>query len=113
MTFLIIYFSQQTLYKTQVKELREEVDEKAKQLQELSNEIRQLHEERWVNSSSSRCFLTTIFYFEECDIVHRELIRAVIFICTTLKVQKGSVKPYDSLLSQTAHVKQFMSHVDL
>ena len=42
----IFYFSQQTLYKTQVKELREEVDEKAKQLQELSNEIRQLNEER-------------------------------------------------------------------
>ena len=40
------FFSQQTLYKTQVKELREEVDEKAKQLQELSNEIRQLNEER-------------------------------------------------------------------
>jgi len=29
-----------------VKELREEVDEKAKQLQEMSNEIRQLSEER-------------------------------------------------------------------
>lgn len=39
-------FFLQTLYKTQVKELREEVDEKAKQLQEMSNEIRQLSEER-------------------------------------------------------------------
>lgn len=39
-------FLLQTLYKTQVKELREEVDEKAKQLQEMSNEIRQLSEER-------------------------------------------------------------------
>jgi len=29
-----------------VKELREEVDEKGKQLQEMSNEIRQLSEER-------------------------------------------------------------------
>ena len=36
----------QTLYKTQVKELREEVDEKAKQVQDMSNEIRQLSEER-------------------------------------------------------------------
>jgi len=40
-------FPLQTLYKTQVKELREEVDEKGKQLQEMSNEIRQLSEERW------------------------------------------------------------------
>ena len=39
-------FALQTLYKTQVKELREEVDEKAKQVQEMSNEIRQLSEER-------------------------------------------------------------------
>ena len=39
-------FPLQTLYKTQVKELREEVDEKAKQVQEMSNEIRQLSEER-------------------------------------------------------------------
>ena len=36
----------QTLYKTQVKELREEVDEKAKQVQDMSSEIRQLSEER-------------------------------------------------------------------
>ena len=40
------FFSQQTLYKTQVKELREEVDEKAKEWQELSDEIRELNEER-------------------------------------------------------------------
>lgn len=40
------FFPKQTLYKTQVKELREEVDEKSKQLMEMSNEIRQHSEER-------------------------------------------------------------------
>ena len=36
----------QTLYKTQVKELREEVEEKMKQVQEMDSEIQQRHEER-------------------------------------------------------------------
>lgn len=50
------YFS--TLYKTQVKELREENDEKAKQAQELSNEIRQLNEERESLSAQLELTLT-------------------------------------------------------
>ena len=39
----------QTLYKTQVKELREEVDEKTKHLLETSKELRQMSEDRWAN----------------------------------------------------------------
>ncbi|XP_073258725.1 rho-associated protein kinase 1-like isoform X2 [Porites lutea] len=50
------YFS--TLYKTQVKELREENDEKGKQAQELSNEIRQLNEERESLSAQLELTLT-------------------------------------------------------
>ena len=42
----IFFSTQQTLYKTQVKELQEEVVEKAKQLQDLNSEINQLNEER-------------------------------------------------------------------
>ncbi|XP_078360692.1 rho-associated protein kinase 2-like isoform X2 [Oculina patagonica] len=52
------YFS--TLYKTQVKELREEVDEKAKHLQEMSNEIRQLSEERESLSAQLELTLTMV-----------------------------------------------------
>ncbi|KAJ7375003.1 Rho-associated protein kinase 2 [Desmophyllum pertusum] len=52
------YFS--TLYKTQVKELREEVDEKSKQLMEMSNEIRQHSEERESLSAQLELTLTMV-----------------------------------------------------
>lgn len=50
------YFS--TLYKTQVKELQEEVVEKAKQLQDLNSEINQLNEERESLSAQLELTLT-------------------------------------------------------
>lgn len=42
----IEFYPFQTLYKTQVKELREEVDEKTKQMLDMSNELRQLSDDR-------------------------------------------------------------------
>lgn len=52
------YFS--TLYKTQVKELREEVDEKTKHLLETSKELRQMSEDREALSAQLELTLTMV-----------------------------------------------------
>ncbi|PFX19790.1 Rho-associated protein kinase 2 [Stylophora pistillata] len=52
------YFS--TLYKTQVKELREEVDEKTKQLLDMSKELRQMSDDRESLSAQLELTLTMV-----------------------------------------------------
>lgn len=69
----------QTLYKTQVKELKEEIEDRNRQLQDLQKKVQELHSDRYGNSRGGRPD-TPAQTFTQTICAHQTLARGRYFL---------------------------------